>query len=373
MKKQIFQKTTYYAKDNSGSLRFWSIEGYVDEMDGVPFGRLEMEHGQVGGESIYNFENVPYGLANRSINEQVLLRVESRINKKIQAGYQTDIEAAKNNKRVNKLGLSRVMLAKKFEGMSRKIDYSKPTFIQPKFNGYRCATHSDPFSENITPYSRNGLPMTNIGHIIESLRGLDLPTIDGELYHHGTKFQVISSWIKKKQPESKHIVYMVYDVMLPLPYSERYAFLKNLDYVWNDKIILSPTYQVSCQEQAIEYFRDFRKSGYEGAILRTDDAVVYEDGKRSNSLIKMKEWFDDEFLIIDIVPSAEGWGRLVCLAKNGRTFMASAPGTREEKIKMLVEKEKYIGQYANVEYAELTNAGLPFHGVATGIRNKPLE
>ena len=35
--------------------------------------------------------------------------------------------------------------------------------------------------------------------------------------------------------------------------------------------------------------------------------VGYEDGKRSGSLIKLKDWLDQEFKIVDVSASADGW------------------------------------------------------------------
>ena len=82
---------------------------------------------------------------------------------------------------------------------------------------------------------------------------------------------------------------------------------------------------------------------------------------------------DDEFLILNIEESKDGWARLVLEAHNGESFTASAPGTMGDKYEIMDNADKYIGQYVNVKFANLTKDGLPFHPIATAIRNKHKE
>ena len=56
----------------------------------------------------------------------------------------------------------------------KPIDYSKPTFIQPKLDGVRCVIQCDnrrllPYYQAITAYSRTGKEWKNINHILETL------------------------------------------------------------------------------------------------------------------------------------------------------------------------------------------------------------
>ena len=103
--------------------------------------------------------------------------------------------------------------------------------------------------------------------------------------------------------------------------------------------------------------------GYEGLILRQGE-FGYEAGKRSASLIKVKQWLDEEFRVIEIYPSKDGWAVLLCITDKGRIFRVSAPGTMQEKTKVLLETYKYIGEWVNVEFYDWTNDGIPFHPVA---------
>ena len=68
----------------------------------------------------------------------------------------------------------------------KPIDYSKPTFIQPKLDGVRCVIQYD--AGVVTAYSRTGKEWKNIEHIKLNLyRFFDkYPNVilDGELYNH---------------------------------------------------------------------------------------------------------------------------------------------------------------------------------------------
>ena len=90
-------------------------------------------------------------------------------------------------------------------------------------------------------------------------------------------------------------------------------------------------------------------------------------------LSKIKQFDDDEFPVIAIRPSAEGYAILTCALPNGETVDATAPGTMEEKHKTMKQKNKYLGRTVQLKYAGVTKDGIPFHPVATMWRNKKDE
>ena len=61
----------------------------------------------------------------------------------------------------------------------KPVDYSKPTFIQPKLDGVRCLIQADRFYVgggahskemfNVIAYSRTGKEWKNINHILKEL------------------------------------------------------------------------------------------------------------------------------------------------------------------------------------------------------------
>ena len=92
----------------------------------------------------------------------------------------------------------------------KPIDYSKPTFIQPKLDGVRCIIqYEDTVDESIKlvkAYSRTGKEWKNINHILAQLKPFFMKhpnvVLDGELYNHDLKddFEKIISLVRKTKP-----------------------------------------------------------------------------------------------------------------------------------------------------------------------------
>jgi len=353
-------KVTLYAKDQSGSIRLWAIEAdYTMEC-------LIIEHGILGGEIQVKNEWIDEGKANRSIDEQLDLKMNSRIDKKIKSGYVYDLEAAKENDRVNALGFKRPMTAKRFDTFKGTINWDQGIFIQRKYNGNRCLIHNH--NGTLVSYSRYGVINNRLNHILDEI---DIPvdhTLDGELYHHGTPLQTINSWIKRIQVNTFKLKYVAYDVMNNSSYDFRLKFLKdNLQELKNTEI--AETILVHSQKEMENYFRVWKADGYEGAMMRIM-GKSYEDGKRSSSLIKVKKiglegYIDEEARVVDIEPSKDGWAILICVTKNGVRFNCSSPGNMSQKYHVMKNKDKFIGKYVNVEFPEWTKDGKPFQPVAT--------
>ncbi len=97
-----------------------------------------------------------------------------------------------------------------YPASAKPIDYSKPTFIQPKLDGVRCLIQyerrTQPREDVVVAYSRTGKEWKNINHILEQLRPffMKYPNVilDGELYNHDLKdnFEKIISLVRKTKP-----------------------------------------------------------------------------------------------------------------------------------------------------------------------------
>lgn len=351
-------ETVLYTRDNKGGMREWAIS-CADQ-------KIIIRYGQVGGSMQYQTEHVDHGKSTRSLDEQIMSRMASRIGKQRDKGYVTDYDEAKFREHTtNAMGLLKPMLAHKIVNV-KNIDY-EGSVTQPKFDGNRCLIYCENGVNKA--YSRNGKPIEAIDHILQDIKIPSWVVMDGELYCHGENLQTIVSWIKRKQANTLRLKYHWYDVVAPdLTYNDRSILIGSLPTGES----ISPVYgdPTSCYEDVLVNFRRYREQGYEGAILRWGD-TGYEDGKRSRSLVKVKEWHDDEFKVIDIIPSKEGWARLVCeLQDRTGTFRVSAPGQIHEKFKIMANKELYIGRDVTIEYANLTRDGVPFHPVAINFRDE---
>jgi ATP-dependent DNA ligase len=353
----IFDKKTLYSKDSRGNMRYWSICATDDQ-------EIETEHGTVGGAPKLDVVSVDYGLSNRTVEEQILLMVNSKIKSKLDAGYVESLEDAKNNQRVNSIGLLRPMLAQSLKNV--KINDSEEIFYQHKYNGNRCLI-TNVSGENIA-YSRQGKYIETIPEILESIKIPEGVTIDGELYCHGYKLQTINSWIKKRQPETRKLVYMCYDIITEEYFEKRWWFLNEFVKFQDLNFAMTvPTWHRYFSKVDALVSESIAK-GYEGGIIRLKE-YPYEHSKRSKSLIKVKRFHDKEFLVKNIVESREGFAILVCVTDKGKIFRALAPGDHFEKSRIFHNRQDFIGKYIQIEYPEFTADGIPVHPVAKRWRN----
>ena len=93
-----------------------------------------------------------------------------------------------------------------------------------------------------------------------------------------------------------------------------------------------------------------------------EPSSVYENGKRSNYLLKFKDFMTEEY---EVVGAKTGHGRdanavvWVCKTENGSTFCARPEGTIEQREYFYSNKEMYIGKMLTVKFQNLTELGIP--------------
>ena len=356
-------KTILYAKDNSGQIREWSIrsEGKY----------IYMESGIVGCVSVGSEELVQFGLGGRTLEEQIEMRMNSRINKKLDSGYVYSYEDAKNNVRTNSLGFLKAMKCSRFDEQEKNIKYDM-AWVQPKLDGHHCSIINDNGTK--IAYSNNGKIIDSIDHILD---GFDLPVgcaVEGELYNHGTPLQTISSWVRKKQENSLKLKYFCYDTVSDECYSERYKTLESMEFGASAELL--ETACIIGRFNVKPILAAYIARGFEGAVIRLA-GHPYEAGKRSKGMIKVKPMhfdgafmIDDEFLVVDIIPSKDGWAILICETEKGVQFRVSCFGTMEYKKEVYLTKNDFIGRHVSVEYSAWTNDKKPFHPVARRWREK---
>lgn len=371
-----------YIRDNSGKVRYWVCREAVDG--------LEIEHGVLNGTPQFQFESIYDGKAGRNQDEQIESRINSRYNKQLDKGYVYDLEVAKSMKPVNSLGFCKPMLAKKSEDVDMEVMMRRQFFIQNKLDGNRCLITND--GTGLIAYTRNGKEFKTLKHILDPLKG-KLPsdaTLDGELYCHGVPLQTIVSWGKRLQPNTLNLKMHAYDMISDEGFGARYnelnAILRRDNSNLYDYTPLVNTLEFTPENppriggsgvDLPELLRKARSEKYEGLMFRSDYTlqrgvlvkVGYEDGKRSGSLIKLKDWLDQEFEILAISESADGWAILHCKAPNGKDFTVSCPGDFNFRRYVLLNAEKYIGKMVTIQFAYWTAEGLPFHCVAIAIRD----
>lgn len=342
-----------YMQDAKGDIRHWSIEKTENG--------ISIHHGMLNGSMQHKIEFIAEGKAGRSLQEQIESRMFSRVSKMIDKGYVYTIEEAEKGA-TNALNLRKPMLAQKYD---HRFEHLKNgCYIQYKYDGNRCLITKQ--NGKVFAYSRNGKIIKSIDHILKAAENIpEGCTLDGELYNHGTPLQTIRSWIARGQEDSRKLIYVCYDVMSGMKFSDRLGKICNFNFV---PPIFIATTSFHITDSFLPRLKTARDKGYEGLILRSN-LTPYQDGKRSKSLVKVKSWEDAEFLVVGVTPSADGWAILECITDDGLDFRVSAPGNMGNKYNIMGNKDKFIRKMITVEYANLTKDGVPFHPVAIAFRD----
>jgi ATP-dependent DNA ligase len=343
--------TTLYKISNRGAMQVWEIWETSNA--------IKIRWGQLNGSMQLQTVFVELNQSGRSLPEQICLEIDSRISSQIDKGYCSTPEEAEKSIGLNAAKMYKPMLAQKMSDSF--IDYKK-CFIQHKYDGHRClVTKND---GKVMAYSRNGKKIITIDHILDNLNISEGETLDGELYIHDRSLQEISSIVRRVQQDNALLEYVVYDLINTQTYENRLNRLYGTTFP--DNVRVAPTWHGSEVNDLKEELGRSIESGYEGLMLRAN-THGYEPGKRSKSLVKVKRFLDSEFQVIGIFESKDGWAILECTCNSG-TFRVSAPGTISDKTDILDFQDYYIGKYVTVEYAGLTNSGLPFHPIAKCFR-----
>ena len=272
----------------------------------------------------------------------------------------------------------------------KPIDYTKPTFIQPKLDGVRCLIQYEGSEasgyESVVAYSRTGKVWQNINHILASLipffKKYPDVILDGELYNHKFKddFESIISMVRKTKPtdedrfkSAENVQFHCYDIIDETKtFQERYNFIQQA--VPRNHCVkhVQTIDSVRHKYDAKNIHEANLSEGYEGSILRTND--VYQC-KRSHSLRKFKDFHDDEALIVGYVDGKgkrEGTlGKFIMQDDNG-VELGCPPGkgyTYAQLKDILNNIGDYIGERATFTYFERTKAGSYRHPLFKCIRN----
>ena len=117
-------------------------------------------------------------------------------------------------------------------------------------------------------------------------------------------------------------------------------------------------------------YDEFIQNNYEGIMIRNKDGL-YKIKYRSNDLIKLKPFNDEEYKIVGF---KEGTGRdkkciiWICENSNGKKFSVRPKGTLEDRKILFNNGNKYIGKMLTVRYQELLD-DIPRFGIGISIRD----
>jgi len=350
------QLNKLYSRTSTGKIQEWTVE-----IEGNKYRTIS---GQKDGKLVTSqytecfAKNI--GKANATTNEeQAIVEAKALWKKKKDKGYHESIED------IDKELFFEPMLAKKYEDY--KDDLKFPLFVQPKLDGIRCIAKKDGL------WTRNGKPIVSVPHIFEAVKPYfdKNPNLilDGELYcdKYNNDFNAICSLAKKTKPNqedlqssAESIQYWIYD----LPSCKNTFTFRNkelLSLIQESKYLkLVKTFAANSLEIIQSHFEKFIEDGYEGLMVRLD--ADYEN-KRSSNLLKMKEFQDEEFLILDVLEGegnkVGGASSILLQTSNGIQFNANVKGNRKYCAKLLKDKKEVIGKMGTVQYFNLTPDSIP--------------
>ena len=370
---------------------------------------IRIEYGTIDGKQTVNFKEV-YGVNIGRANEtspleQAKKEAEAEWLLKLKQGYKERLEdISPLITDINEI-LKPMKAQKDFskDKLTKKIGF--PCIQQPKLNGLRAVLRwEDDYTEGEGVFktiiskavfrSKEGIEYY-MPHITENLDKSyfinfhtgDLLAYDGELYCHGLKLNEIKASCPFKKDDKVYksslnpriIQFYSFDLSIPdINQKDRNILLATMifdnNYKVNNIIYVTPCLCGS-YEEAIKWNEMYLKEGYEGSIFRNIEAM-YNFGGRPSTMLKLKYKKNTECNIIDIILKEDTGNRSYITFVlhndiNDSTFESVPYGDETQRQEYLLNKSKYIGQYATVEFYERSGVKeVPFHSNVVTIRDK---
>ena len=392
---------TLYKRNSNGKPLFWTIDARTAD--------IKVQYGIVGKEG-----RVEYITTHRNLQDEVNSLVKAKRKegyKELQDLYDNAPKLINPNNLYDYLNNYLPKFNTHADGafipmLCKTLEDNKPFekgiyFGQWKINGERCIITAEVekgLFETIKLHyrSREGVDWTDklsylddyllpcIPEEIINIMAEEGVALDGELYLPGYGINEINSFIKNTElPQHYKLQFWLYDICIEnmtaknrqnhiddfllgdkLHRSKIYSLEEHLNNT--DRFVVLPNYDCSDINSAIAERDLFISFGFEGLVIRKSDAEYQFGGRRNNSMLKFKKKEDGLFTIVDIVPEGikrSNLGKFVLKNDiNDELFECTynAPHSAQEEI--LVNKDKYIGRCALVEYRERSGVNqLPFH------------
>lgn len=392
------------SKDSKGKIRVVNISYDWDkDLNGYVIRRFTSQYGgKITTQPIILVDKGKgIGKARRTVSEQAKLEYDSRVNKYMDKGYKKlpksidlytkeELDALLPEETTDSEGNLKPMLAKDFHDVATSVLEKQWWYASRKIDGVRCLMFVK--DGEIHTSSRGGKNYDNSTYHITcnpKLKKfmLDNPTLilDGELYVHGYSLQTLSGLarLKKETDKCDELQYYIYDIVdTNKTFEERLEILDHikdelqLDFEPNKtfedgdlQIQMVPHVKVEGWVQIKKTHDSYVKEGFEGAVIRRPDKK-YGVNKRTNDMVKVKEYQDGEFKIIGFSEGLRPEDMVfVCVTEDGKEFEAKPVGPRELKHEYLERIDEIIGKMATVKYFSFSDGGTPTQPVLKCIRD----
>lgn len=394
-------------KSTNGKFRF--AEVFTDEEwhDDVKGYTIQRSYGQVQGKTTLSpLIVVDKTKQKRNWQEQYTLQFNSEVKKFLDKGYkevekhpneytEEELSALYGEVTTNQYGIIKPMLAKQADKVTNQKIYDKEWIASRKIDGTRCLLYYNPEDDSIHSASRGGehydAATTHLREdpvLLEVFRNMPHLILDGELYKHGKSLQQISgaARMEKNAYDCDWLEYYVYDLIdledMDKPAKDRIKLLQSLQqsYGWGFdpykewkkgelQIQIVPQVYISGWDAMEKLHAQYVEEGFEGLVIRNPDRP-YKPNGRTNDMIKIKMYKDDEF---EITGLSEGLREedmcFTLVTADGLEFKAKPMGTRELKQQYREDLDQLIGKMATVKYFYLSDEGVPLQPVLKCIRD----
>lgn len=374
-----------YALSSTGKIKQWSIG--VEVRKGIPY--ICVEHGYVDGKKQLDEKPIKEGKNIGKANEttplqQAELQAKSKWNKQKDSNYVEDQKVLKEtDTRKSKVLNLLPMLAHPYEKKKHTVKW--PQFCQPKLNGVRCIARKVSETKILFTSRKGKVFKAMEGSPLElellGLMKVNGTPMDGELFNPDYSFEEIGSAVKTEQDSEDFdlalrdgMQYWIYDVLDPdKSFAQRNEFIDKLFY--NKKfehLVQVETIVVKDERQFLLEHARFSKK-YEGSILR-DSSGLYKLGHRSSTLLKHKDFIDEEFTITGFKEATgRDAGTVVFLCKNNKNdneFDVRPKGSHAYRTKLFKKGKQLIGKQLTVKYQNLSeDKQVPIFPVGLAIRD----
>ena len=268
-----------------------------------------------------------------------------------------------------------VALAKAYdEKTQKKVDWKDGWFVSRKLDGVRCLTVIDMFGE-VKFFSRQGkefLTLDNLKMDIKAL-GLTNTVFDGEVCivdeNMDEDFAGIIKEIKRKDHTIENPYYYIFDMLDLEDFNDKTSKdnfanrLVNLRNTVEETRMVGILEQLECNDIIFNLMMEkSKKGGWEGLMLRKNSTYK---GKRSDEILKVKQMFDDEYVVVDLENDyhrvivdgqeiEEMMLKNVIIEHKGNRVQVGSGFSHEQRRHFYENPDEILGKQITVQYFEET-------------------
>lgn len=258
-----------------------------------------------------------------------------------------------------------VQLANKYDASKNyKTGY---WYASPKLDGIRCI-----FIDNDL-YTRSGHKIFGLDKILVQCKAIvskfNLDFIDGELYSDQLQFQEIQGIVtssKNMDASNKDKIYFNVFAVGNKLLKDTSSMCKVINLIQQSKLNLSNLFFVKYEiiennpDVINEYCDRYMQRGYEGVMLR--DVNNYYDWKRSNALLKHKQFIEHDFEIVGTFPGNMGTkyqntlgGLMISGTYEGKEILSEVGSGFSDELRDELFQMDLLGKLVEVKFQNVTD------------------